>query len=292
VSLGLAGEMRADLEVIKFFSKSGDGTFTLLYSDFTSNTMAGGAHNNICAWDVCRGNRQGLKFSNGEDLWAPGEGSRIGSFQVMTPVHKVKFSRACARSFDYDPESPSWFISEAFGASNGRTTDTDIGYIEIAGLHDFCAVDADKFGGGIKVGRTPSPVRTNKLPRDDLVAELQRIRHTLKTTPEDEVLRDLAVIKRRASMSEKLSQEILPIMMQIHRAMTSGSVNDASATNEPTARVGRRGTSAGKQAKKVMAVVLAIIVIIVACIVLSRGSDEGKTRGAPKAKTVETKKDK
>jgi hypothetical protein len=38
-------DVRADLEVVKFFPKSGEGSFTLLYSDFSANLMSGGAHN-------------------------------------------------------------------------------------------------------------------------------------------------------------------------------------------------------------------------------------------------------
>ena len=38
-------DVRADLEVIKLFSKTGEGSLTLLYSDFSANIMANGAHN-------------------------------------------------------------------------------------------------------------------------------------------------------------------------------------------------------------------------------------------------------
>lgn len=40
--------------------------------------------------------------------------------QVMTPVHKVTFSKFCARSFDYDPDSATWWISKAFEVADGR----------------------------------------------------------------------------------------------------------------------------------------------------------------------------
>jgi hypothetical protein len=38
-------DVRADLEVVKLFSKTGEGSLTLLYSDFSANIMANGAHN-------------------------------------------------------------------------------------------------------------------------------------------------------------------------------------------------------------------------------------------------------
>ena len=81
----------------------------------------------------------------------------------MTPVHNVKFSKFCARSYDYDPDDDTWWISKGFSAADGRVKDNDIGYIEIEGLHDFCAVDADKFKAGAKLGTTPSPIKHRKV---------------------------------------------------------------------------------------------------------------------------------
>lgn len=62
----------------------------------------------ICAWDVCRGNRQGLTFSNGEPLWTAGEGSRIASFQVrlcrwlFTLITHPRHKNSCPRPKGYD----------------------------------------------------------------------------------------------------------------------------------------------------------------------------------------------
>ena len=40
-----SADVRADLEVIKLFSKTGEGSLTLMYSDFSANIMANGGHN-------------------------------------------------------------------------------------------------------------------------------------------------------------------------------------------------------------------------------------------------------
>jgi hypothetical protein len=40
--------------------------------------------------------------------------------QVITPVHNVRFTKFCARSYDYDPDDDSWWMSKGFSKSDGR----------------------------------------------------------------------------------------------------------------------------------------------------------------------------
>mmetsp|Transcript_302 Transcript_302/g.817 ORF Transcript_302/g.817 Transcript_302/m.817 type:complete len:310 (-) Transcript_302:382-1311(-) len=286
-----SADMRADLEVIKFFPKSGEGSFTLQYSDFSANLMANGAHNNVCAWDVCRGNRQGLTFSNGEPLWTAGEGTRIASFQIMTPVHKIRFSKFCARSFDYDPDEPTWWISKGFGIADGRVKDNDIGYIQIEGLADFCAVDENKFKAGAKVGRTPSPIKLRKLLQDDIMDELRRVHANMHTMPKDRMLVELATIKKRASRSERMAQEILPLMREIHEGLTKGGTYAATADG---VRTGKLKVSAKRKSARIMTVVVSGVFILLGVVVLSvSGSDSKKPSKTSSSKSpTETKKDK
>eukprot|EP00041_Stephanoeca_diplocostata_P039782 m.1637806 g.1637806 ORF g.1637806 m.1637806 type:complete len:326 (+) comp26216_c0_seq1:139-1116(+) len=304
--------MRADLEVVKLWSKSGDGTFTLLYSDFSANIMGGGAFNNICAWDVCRGNRQGLKFSNGEPLWESGGGTNIGSFQVMAKQHRIKFTKFCARSYDYDPDSETWWLSKAFSNDNGKVTENDVGYIEIDGLHDFCAVkDVDATGGS--VGRTPSPVRVQVIPeKDRLIPSLKKIEQNIRSvaqfTPEFEkqTAAELGDIKKRAAASgPAMEKSIVPMMKRIHGIIMHRKAGidpmDVDAEESvninadgSTQRRGTRSVKSNRQSKRsaMIAAVLGAVVVVFAGSVLLPLVSGGEPARAPAKKTKKAEKTK
>jgi len=195
----------------------------------------------------------------------------------------VRFTKFCARSFDYDPDDATWWLSKSFGIEDGRVKDNDIGYIQIDGLADFCAVDEAKYSEGAKVGRTPSPIKLKKLMQDDLIGELKRVQANLKDMPQDRILVELATIKKRASRSPKMAELILPIMKDIHAQLAGGEGATGGSRNK------RSKLSAKKKSQRIMAVVFGCVAVLVGvAVLLFSGSSEAK---ATEAKKQAEKKD-